>query len=127
MELSLVDYEMCHIPPSRLAAGALCLSIKLLENADWVCCCLSYAINSSSCWSSLLFRFSVSHFATLQPILQIGIGSCSVPSCQEFELGFNEHLSASSQIKILQSTFDENFSGNSTTHAKLFNCSALRF
>jgi len=36
MELSLVDYEMCHIPPSKLAAAALCLSIKLLENEEWV-------------------------------------------------------------------------------------------
>uniref|UniRef100_H2ZC11 Uncharacterized protein n=1 Tax=Ciona savignyi TaxID=51511 RepID=H2ZC11_CIOSA len=35
MELSLVDYDMCHISPSKLAAGSLCLSIKLLEDADW--------------------------------------------------------------------------------------------
>ena len=37
MELSLVDYDMCHVPPSKLAAGALCLSIQLLEEAEWVC------------------------------------------------------------------------------------------
>ncbi|CAK8676804.1 unnamed protein product [Clavelina lepadiformis] len=35
MELSLIDYDMCHIPPSKLAASALCLSIKLLEDAEW--------------------------------------------------------------------------------------------
>lgn len=36
MELSLVDYDMCHVPPSKLAAGALCLSIRLLEDEEWV-------------------------------------------------------------------------------------------
>nr|CAB3228888.1 G2/mitotic-specific cyclin-B2-like [Phallusia mammillata] len=35
MELSLVDYDMCHVAPSKLAAGSLCLSIKLLEDSEW--------------------------------------------------------------------------------------------
>ncbi|XP_026689870.2 G2/mitotic-specific cyclin-B2-like [Ciona intestinalis] len=35
MELSLVDNDMCHVPPSQLAAGALCLSIKLLKDSEW--------------------------------------------------------------------------------------------
>ncbi|XP_039250514.2 G2/mitotic-specific cyclin-B2-like [Styela clava] len=35
MELAMVDYEMCHVPPSRLAAAALCLSTKLLDDNDW--------------------------------------------------------------------------------------------
>lgn len=35
MELSMVDYEMCHVPPSKVAAAALCLSTKLLGDAEW--------------------------------------------------------------------------------------------
>jgi len=35
MELSLIDYDMCHISPSRLAAASLCLSIKILDNQEW--------------------------------------------------------------------------------------------
>lgn len=35
MELSLIDYDMCHISPSRLAAASLCLSIKVLDDQEW--------------------------------------------------------------------------------------------
>lgn len=35
MELTVIDYDMVHIHPSQIAAAALCLSIKILDNADW--------------------------------------------------------------------------------------------
>lgn len=35
IELTLVDYESVHFAPSQVAAAALCLSIRLLDNADW--------------------------------------------------------------------------------------------
>ncbi|XP_026526260.1 G2/mitotic-specific cyclin-B1 [Notechis scutatus] len=35
MELALVDYEMVHYPPSRIAAAAFCLSSKVLEEGEW--------------------------------------------------------------------------------------------
>lgn len=35
MELAMVDYEMCHVPPSKVAAAALCLSTKLLDDNEW--------------------------------------------------------------------------------------------
>lgn len=36
MELSLVDYEMCHVKPSLLAAAALCLSLRVFDDREWV-------------------------------------------------------------------------------------------
>ncbi|XP_042306064.1 G2/mitotic-specific cyclin-B1 isoform X2 [Sceloporus undulatus] len=35
MELSLLDYEMVHYPPSQIAAAAFCLSSKVLEEGEW--------------------------------------------------------------------------------------------
>lgn len=35
MELTVVDYEMVHIHPSEIAAAALCLSMKTLDNSPW--------------------------------------------------------------------------------------------
>ncbi|XP_074850364.1 G2/mitotic-specific cyclin-B1 [Carettochelys insculpta] len=35
MELSLVDYEMVHYPPSQIAAAAFCLSLKVLGGGEW--------------------------------------------------------------------------------------------
>ncbi|XP_076373646.1 G2/mitotic-specific cyclin-B-like isoform X2 [Tachypleus tridentatus] len=35
MELSLPEYNMVHIAPSKLAAAALCLAMKLLDEAPW--------------------------------------------------------------------------------------------
>ncbi|XP_067320677.1 G2/mitotic-specific cyclin-B1 [Anolis sagrei] len=35
MELSLVDYEMVHYPPSQIAAAAFCLSSRVLEEGEW--------------------------------------------------------------------------------------------
>jgi len=34
MELTLPEYEFCHYPPSQLAAAALCLSLKILDETD---------------------------------------------------------------------------------------------
>ncbi|EMP36536.1 G2/mitotic-specific cyclin-B1 [Chelonia mydas] len=35
MELSLVDYEMVHYPPSQIAAAAFCLALKVLNGGEW--------------------------------------------------------------------------------------------
>ncbi|NXN53341.1 CCNB1 protein, partial [Rynchops niger] len=35
MELSIVDYDMVHFPPSKTAAAASCLALKLLKRCDW--------------------------------------------------------------------------------------------
>ncbi|XP_078252857.1 G2/mitotic-specific cyclin-B1-like isoform X2 [Rhinoraja longicauda] len=35
MELTLVDYEMAHYPPSRIAAAAFCLAQKVLNAGEW--------------------------------------------------------------------------------------------
>ncbi|NP_001279224.1 G2/mitotic-specific cyclin-B1-like [Callorhinchus milii] len=35
MELTIVDYEMVHYPPSKIAAAAFCLAQKVLNSGDW--------------------------------------------------------------------------------------------
>ncbi|XP_022351308.1 G2/mitotic-specific cyclin-B1-like isoform X2 [Enhydra lutris kenyoni] len=35
MELTMVDYDMVHFPPSQIAAGAFCLALKILHNGEW--------------------------------------------------------------------------------------------
>ncbi|XP_022371114.1 G2/mitotic-specific cyclin-B1 isoform X2 [Enhydra lutris kenyoni] len=35
MELTMLDYDMVHFPPSQIAAGAFCLALKILDNGDW--------------------------------------------------------------------------------------------
>ncbi|XP_030367725.1 G2/mitotic-specific cyclin-B1 isoform X3 [Strigops habroptila] len=35
MVLSIVDYDMVHFPPSKTAAAACCLSLKLLNGCEW--------------------------------------------------------------------------------------------
>ena len=35
MELTIVDYDLVHCTPSQIAAAALCLSIKLLDQEEW--------------------------------------------------------------------------------------------
>ncbi|XP_006010328.1 G2/mitotic-specific cyclin-B1 [Latimeria chalumnae] len=35
MELSMVDYEMAHFPPSQIAAAAFCLALKVLDAGAW--------------------------------------------------------------------------------------------
>jgi cyclin B len=39
MELTITEYDMVHIAPSLIAAAALYLSIKLLDNSPWVSLC----------------------------------------------------------------------------------------
>ncbi|XP_023581434.1 G2/mitotic-specific cyclin-B1-like [Trichechus manatus latirostris] len=35
MELTMLDYNMVHFPPSQIAAGAFCLALKILDNGEW--------------------------------------------------------------------------------------------
>ncbi|NXV36274.1 CCNB1 protein, partial [Rissa tridactyla] len=35
MELSIVDYDMVHFPPSKIASAASCLALKLLDGCEW--------------------------------------------------------------------------------------------
>lgn len=39
MELTLIDYDMVHYYPSEIAAAALCLSLKVFDDSDWVSLC----------------------------------------------------------------------------------------
>ncbi len=36
MELTLMDYEMVHFPPSMVASAALALTLKILDAGEWV-------------------------------------------------------------------------------------------
>lgn len=36
LELTMVDYEMVHLPPSIVASAALALTMKVLDVGDWV-------------------------------------------------------------------------------------------
>ncbi|KAM8827871.1 G2/mitotic-specific cyclin-B1 isoform 3-T3 [Spinachia spinachia] len=35
LELTMVDYEMVHFPPSMVASGSLALTLKILDAGDW--------------------------------------------------------------------------------------------
>ena len=37
MELCLIDYQSVKFLPSEIAAAALCLSIKAVDDSEWVC------------------------------------------------------------------------------------------
>lgn len=36
LELTMVDYEMVHLPPSIVASAALALTMKVLDVGEWV-------------------------------------------------------------------------------------------
>lgn len=36
LELTMVDYEMVHLPPSMVASAALALTLKVLDAGEWV-------------------------------------------------------------------------------------------
>ncbi|NXA25704.1 CCNB1 protein, partial [Ibidorhyncha struthersii] len=48
MELSIVDYDMVHFPPSKTAAAAACLALKLLKGSEWTSVLQHYMFYSES-------------------------------------------------------------------------------
>lgn len=36
LELTMVDYDMVHFPPSMVASAALALTLKILDAGEWV-------------------------------------------------------------------------------------------
>lgn len=55
MELTIVDYDMAHLNPSEVAAAALCLSMKTLDD---------------SAWSNTLAHYSKYSEADLMPVMK---------------------------------------------------------
>jgi len=48
LELSLVDYDMCHVPPSKVAAASLYLSMQIWKRIEWTETCEHYSRYSAS-------------------------------------------------------------------------------
>ncbi|KAM9262032.1 G2/mitotic-specific cyclin-B1 [Morus bassanus] len=48
MELSIIDYEMVHILPSKTAAAAFCLALKLLNGCAWTPTLQHYMFHTES-------------------------------------------------------------------------------
>ncbi|XP_009882588.1 PREDICTED: G2/mitotic-specific cyclin-B1 [Charadrius vociferus] len=48
MELSIVDYDMVHFSPSKTAAAASCLALKLLKGSEWTPVLQHYMFYSES-------------------------------------------------------------------------------
>ena len=60
LELTMVDYEMVHFPPSMVASAALALTLKILDAGEWVSDfmkCFILSILAASV-HELLFYFS---------------------------------------------------------------------
>lgn len=36
LELTMIDYDMVHFPPSMVASAALALTLKILDAGEWV-------------------------------------------------------------------------------------------
>lgn len=48
LELALVDYDMCHVPPSKVAAAALYLSMQIIKKIEWTETCEHYSRYSAA-------------------------------------------------------------------------------
>lgn len=48
LELALVDYDMCHVPPSKVAAAALYLSMQIVKKIEWTETCEHYSRYSAA-------------------------------------------------------------------------------
>lgn len=51
LELALIEYELCHLPPSLLAAAAICLSIAILNDFTNVASAWTQQLASCSCYT----------------------------------------------------------------------------
>ncbi|XP_046448620.1 G2/mitotic-specific cyclin-B-like [Daphnia pulex] len=61
MELSLPEYEFCHVMPSQLAAASLCLSLKILDEHENPIDVL---------WNDTLIYYSGYTYEALEPIVE---------------------------------------------------------
>lgn len=60
MELSLPEYDFCHYLPSQLAAAALCLSLKILDDHE---------THIDILWNDTLKFYSGYDYETLEPVV----------------------------------------------------------
>lgn len=42
LELTMVDYDMVHFPPSQVACAAYALTLKVFNCGDWVSVCVEF-------------------------------------------------------------------------------------
>lgn len=57
LELTMVDYDMVHFPPSQVASAAYALTLKVFSCGDWVSICLLFL-----CFSQLAIYLYITHF-----------------------------------------------------------------
>lgn len=61
LELSLINYDICHVKPSLQAAAACCLAISILNDL----------LDPSQMWSDLLIHYSTYTFKEIKPLLAV--------------------------------------------------------
>ncbi|CAD7693477.1 unnamed protein product [Nyctereutes procyonoides] len=74
MELSMLDYDMVHFPPSQIAAGAFSLALKILENGEWTPTLqhyLSYTEESLLNVMQHLNKYAISEHAKISTLTQL--------------------------------------------------------
>lgn len=69
MELTIVDYDLVHQPPSLIAAAALCLSMRVLDDSEWVS-------STPGAWSTLHALAAVVSSKRIEEIRFWGRGVC---------------------------------------------------
>lgn len=61
MELSLPEYSFCHYLPSELAAAALCLSLRILDEND---------VDGTKLWNHSMVFYSGYSYEALEPLME---------------------------------------------------------
>uniref|UniRef100_A0A0N8B2L8 G2/mitotic-specific cyclin-B1 n=1 Tax=Daphnia magna TaxID=35525 RepID=A0A0N8B2L8_9CRUS len=76
MELTLPEYSFCHYLPSQLAAAALCLSLRILDESD---------TESNELWNHSMVYYSGYTYESLEPLMEKLCGLIAAADVSKFQ------------------------------------------
>ncbi|XP_059351894.1 LOW QUALITY PROTEIN: G patch domain-containing protein 1-like [Daphnia carinata] len=76
MELTLPEYSFCHYLPSQLAAAALCLSLRILDEND---------TESTELWNHSMVYYSGYTYESLEPLMEKLCGLIAAADVSKFQ------------------------------------------
>lgn len=94
MELALIDYDMAHIPPSKVAAASLCLAMRTLDSGEWTLTLQHYMDYTESCLHPVMKSLAKNVLAVNQGLTKFVSVKAKYASSRHLRVSSLPHLNS---------------------------------
>uniref|UniRef100_A0A8C5LX98 G2/mitotic-specific cyclin-B1 n=1 Tax=Leptobrachium leishanense TaxID=445787 RepID=A0A8C5LX98_9ANUR len=94
MELALIDYDMAHIPPSKVAAASLCMAMRILSTGEWTLTLQHYMAYTESCLTPVMRNLAKNVLAVNRGLTKFVAVKTKYASSRQLKVSSLPHLNS---------------------------------